>query len=110
MRGGVRGFGAGTLADGDIHQNGAGLHGSYQRMIDELGCMFTGKQDGTDNETPYVKLKSLHDASDYPKPDITFRQLDVQATKMSANDAAMAMNNARKKLFKDIAESIKKQA
>ena len=61
-------------------------------------------------KTPYEKLKSLHDASDHLKPDVTFKKLDVQATKMSDNDAAMTMNNARKKLFKDIAASIKKQA
>jgi hypothetical protein len=34
----------------------------------------------------------------------------MQAAKMSDNDAALAMKNARKKLFRDIATSIKKRA
>jgi hypothetical protein len=61
-------------------------------------------------KTPYEKFKSLPNASDYLKPGITLAQLNVQATKMSDNDAALAMNNARKKLFRDISASIKKQA
>lgn len=61
-------------------------------------------------KTPFEKFKSLPHASNYLKPSITFAQLDVQATKMSDNDAALAMNSARKKLFKNIAASIKKQA
>jgi len=61
-------------------------------------------------KTPYEKFKSVPNASDCLKPGITFEQLDAQAAKMSDNDAALALNNARKKLFKDIAASIKKQA
>lgn len=61
-------------------------------------------------KTPYEKFKSLPNASDHLKPGITFAQLNVQAAKMSDNDAALAMNNARKKLFRDIAASIKKWA
>ena len=61
-------------------------------------------------KTPYEKLKSVPNALDYLKPGITFEQLDAQAAMMSDNDAAMALNKARKKLFKDIAASIKKQA
>lgn len=61
-------------------------------------------------QTPYEKFKSLPNARDYLKPDITLEQLNVQAAKMSDNDAALAMNNARKKLFRDITASIKKQA
>jgi hypothetical protein len=61
-------------------------------------------------KTPYEKFKSLPNAKDSLKSDITFEQLNVQAAKMSDNDAALAMNNARKKLFRDIAASIKKQA
>ena len=63
-----------------------------------------------DMKTPYDKFKSLPDASHYLKPDITFEQLDALATKMSDNDAALALNNARKKLFKDISALIKKRA
>ena len=61
-------------------------------------------------KTPYEKFKSVPNASDCLKPGITFEQLDAQAAKMSDNEAALALNNARKKLFKDIAASIKKQA
>jgi len=41
---------------------------------------------------------------------VTLEQLDAQAAKMSDNDAALALNNARKKLFKDISAAMKKQA
>jgi len=41
---------------------------------------------------------------------MTFEQLDAQAAKMSDNEAAFALNNARKKLFKDISALIRKQA
>jgi len=61
-------------------------------------------------KTPYEKFKSLSNACDYLKPGITFAQLNVQAVKMSDNDAALAMNTARKKLFRDISASIKKRA
>jgi transposase InsO family protein len=61
-------------------------------------------------KTPYEKFKSVSNAIVYLKPGITFEQLDAQAAKMSDNDAALALNNARKKLFKDISASIKKQA
>jgi len=61
-------------------------------------------------KTPYEKFKSLPEAAQYLKPGITFKQLDVQAAKMSDNEAAMAMNNARKKLFRDIAAAMKKRA
>jgi len=61
-------------------------------------------------KTPYEKLKSLPKASEYLKLGITFKQLDVQATKMSDNDAALALNNARRKLFQAISAAIKKQA
>ncbi len=60
--------------------------------------------------TPYEKFKSLPDANRYLKPGITFEQLDAQAAKMSDNDAALAMNNARKKLFQAIFAVMKKQA
>ncbi|BBJ23571.1 hypothetical protein [Candidatus Nitrotoga sp. AM1P] len=52
-----------------------------------------------DMMTPYEKLKSIPGASEYLKEDVTFKQLDAQAAKMSDNDAALALNNARKKLF-----------
>jgi len=63
-----------------------------------------------DMKTPYEKFKSLPNASDYLKPTVTFEQLEAQAAKMSDNDAALAMNNARKKLFRDIEAAMKKCA
>ena len=60
--------------------------------------------------TPYGKLKSLPDADRYLKPGITFEQLDAQAAKMSDNDAALAMNNARRILFQTISAAMKKRA
>jgi transposase InsO family protein len=60
--------------------------------------------------TPYEKLKSLPKPSQYLKRGITFKQLDAQATEMSDNDAALALNNARRKLFQAISAAIKKQA
>ena len=61
-------------------------------------------------KTPYEKLKSLPEASQYLKPGIGFKQLDVQAARMSDNDAALALNNARRKLFQAISAAMKKQA
>lgn len=61
-------------------------------------------------KTPYEKLKSLPNASQYLKPNPTFEQLDVQAARMSDNDAALALNNARRKLFQAISAAIRKQA
>ncbi|OGS93228.1 MAG: hypothetical protein A2061_04910 [Gallionellales bacterium GWA2_59_43] len=61
-------------------------------------------------KTPYEKLKSLPKADEYLKPEITFKQLDVQAAKMSDNDAASALNNARKKLFQAISAAMRKRA
>jgi transposase InsO family protein len=60
--------------------------------------------------TPYEKFKSIPEASKYLKNGITLEQLDAQAAKMSDNAAALALNNARKKLFRDIAAAMKKQA
>ncbi len=60
--------------------------------------------------TPYEKFKSLPDADLYLKPGITFEQLDAQAAKMSDNDAALAMNNARKRLFQAVSVAMRKQA
>ena len=61
-------------------------------------------------KTPYEKLKSLPDASQHLKPGVTFEQLDALAAKMSDNDAAAALNKARRKLFQSISASLKKCA
>jgi len=52
--------------------------------------------------TPYEKLKSLPEAEQFLKPNVTFEHLDAQATAMSDNDAAQKLNNARAALFKTI--------
>jgi transposase InsO family protein len=52
--------------------------------------------------TPYEKLKSLHQAQQFLKPGITFLQLDVQASAVSDNEAALRLNNARAILFRTI--------
>jgi hypothetical protein len=49
--------------------------------------------------TPYDKLKSLHDASRYLKPDVTFEQLDDMALQCSDIEAARRLHKARDKLF-----------
>jgi transposase InsO family protein len=63
-----------------------------------------------DMKTPYGKFKSIPKAGQYLKEGVTIEQLDAQAAKMSDNDAALALNNARKKLFKSISALIKKRA
>ena len=63
-----------------------------------------------DMMTPYEKLKSLHKPSQYLKTGITFKQLDAQARGMSDNDAALALNNARRKLFQTIFAASRKRA
>jgi transposase InsO family protein len=63
-----------------------------------------------DMMTPYEKFKSIPNASESLKAGITFEQLDVQAARMSDNDCALALNNARKKLFQAISTAMKKQA
>lgn len=52
--------------------------------------------------TPYDKLKSLPEASQYLKPGITFELLDDIAYAISDNQAAQQLNQARAKLFRDI--------
>jgi hypothetical protein len=61
-------------------------------------------------KTPYEKLKFLPNASQYLKPGVTFEQRDAQAARMSDHDAALALNNARRKLFQSISAAIRKQA
>ncbi|MDP2760977.1 MAG: hypothetical protein Q8O64_11345, partial [Sideroxyarcus sp.] len=63
-----------------------------------------------DMMTPYEKLKSIPKASQYLKDGVTLKQMNALAAEMSDNDAALALNNARKRLFKDIAAAMKKRA
>ena len=52
-----------------------------------------------DMNTPYEKLKSIPDASQYLKRGITVEQLDAIASRISDNEAALALNHARRQLF-----------
>ena len=49
--------------------------------------------------TPYEKLKSLPDSSQYLKPESNFRILDEFALKMSDNESARLLQNERQNLF-----------
>lgn len=60
--------------------------------------------------TPYEMFKSLPQASQYLKPGVTFEQLDAIAVGMSDNEAAAALNKARRQLFKSIFAAQKKYA
>ncbi len=52
-----------------------------------------------DTMTPFEKLKSLPGAEQYLKPDITIAALERGAKAVSDLDAAIALNNARDRLF-----------
>ncbi len=54
--------------------------------------------------TPYEKLKSLPQATQYLKPGESFEHLDAYALGMSDNEAASKLSEARKKLFQTIFE------
>ena len=58
----------------------------------------------TNMMTPYDKLKSLPDASNYLKPGISFETLNQVALQISDNEAADQMKKARHKLFNNIHE------
>jgi len=55
-----------------------------------------------DMMTPYDKLKSLPDAEQYLKPNISFQWLDALANRHSDLDAWKHLRNARRILFKTI--------
>jgi hypothetical protein len=52
--------------------------------------------------TPYEKLKSLPEATQYLKPGVTFEHLDAIAYAISDNEAARRLNEARATLFHSI--------
>jgi hypothetical protein len=52
--------------------------------------------------TPYEKLKSLPNASQYLKPGITFRLLDAIAYAISDNETVQALDKARAQRFRSI--------
>ena len=52
-------------------------------------------------QTPYDKLKSLDNAEQYLKDELSFKQLDEIAYEMSDNDFAEKMQKAKEELFKN---------
>lgn len=54
--------------------------------------------------TPYDKLKSLEQAQDYLKPEITFDKLEKQAMALTDLEAAAAVQKAQKELFQKVFE------
>ena len=63
-----------------------------------------------DMKTPYEKLKSLPEASQYLKLGITVEHLDAHATRMSDTQAALALHHARRTLFQSISAASRKRA
>jgi len=55
-----------------------------------------------DMMTPYDKLKSLKNAEQYLKPNLSFKWLDTLANRYSDLDAWRQLRNARRILFKTI--------
>ncbi len=49
--------------------------------------------------TPFEKLRSLPNVEHYLKPEISLEELDDYARRMTDNEAAQAMQDARQKLF-----------
>ena len=49
--------------------------------------------------TPYDKLKSLPNATQYLKQGVSWQHLDRLAGEMNDNEAAKRMNKARERLF-----------
>jgi len=63
-----------------------------------------------DMMTPYEKLKSLPNASEFLKPGMSFQALDAFVAATSDNEAARQMNQARTRLFQSIQRRSKKTA
>lgn len=59
--------------------------------------------------TPFEKLQSLDNAAQYLKAGVTLQQLETFATEMTDNEAAVALDSARRLLFKTIHEQEQKQ-
>ena len=59
-----------------------------------------------DVATPYEKLKSLPDAARFPKPGVTFAELDKVAYAMSDLDANRRANRVRDELFRAIGRAV----
>lgn len=55
-----------------------------------------------DYQTPYEKLKSLPEAAQYLKPEISFAQLDRRAARMSDTECARKMGAAKARLLRAV--------
>lgn len=77
--------------------------------IDEKGKQ-KKKYKYKDMMTPYEKFKSLHEAEQYLKEGITFKQLDDIAHAMTDNEAGDHLQQQRRLLFKHIDEDCMKRA
>jgi len=69
-----------------------------EKIMDEKGKIRV-KYHYRDMMTPYEKLKSIHNATQYLKPLISFESLDEKAYALSDDQAADAMNAAQKLLW-----------
>jgi hypothetical protein len=63
-----------------------------------------------DMNTPDEKLKSLPNARQHLNPGVTVEHLDDIALRISDNEAALALNHARRTLFQSISAASRKQA
>ncbi len=70
-------------------------------IVDEKGKQ-RKKYRYEDMMTPYEKLKSLDNAEQYLKKEITFKKLDATAKAISDNEAARQLQTARTQLFNTI--------
>ncbi|MEE8059656.1 MAG: hypothetical protein V3T17_17775 [Pseudomonadales bacterium] len=64
----------------------------------------------SDMMTPYEKFRSLARPSQYLKPGVSLKILDVFAGEMTNNEAAEQLNSARDYLFKQLHEQLKIRA
>ena len=67
------------------------------------------KYEYKDMMTPYEKFKSIPEAEQYLRAEVTFKMLDDIANKMTDNEAADYLQQQRTLLFKHITEDSKKQ-
>ncbi len=57
--------------------------------------------------TPYEKFRAAPRASQFLKPGLSFKKLDVFACEMTDNEAVEQLHSARDNLFKQLHERLK---
>ncbi len=99
----------------EFNQNALNLYVNYHRpclyptiTIDKKGKE-RKKYEYKDMMTPYEKFKSIPEAEQYIRAEVTFKMLDEIANKMTDNEAADYLQQQRTLLFKHITEDSKKQ-